>query len=100
MVELLLQRGAGLNAAQTNGNTALHLAAANGNTGMVITLVEYGADVEAKNRKGQTALHCAVSSCKFDTVRQRRRRSPVYYHFSKFGSIDFTAAQNGLFNII
>jgi ankyrin repeat protein len=57
-VKLLLDRGAAINAANTQGNTALHAAIGRGE-GVVRLLAERGADLQAKNKGGFTALDVA-----------------------------------------
>jgi len=42
---------------ESNGNTAIHIAAQNGHLEIVTMLVKAGADVNAQNAGGQTALH-------------------------------------------
>lgn len=54
--ELLIRRGADVNAAASDGGTPLHAAAFLGNKEVVAALVEHGADVNAANRRGETPL--------------------------------------------
>ena len=54
-VKWLLERGADVNAATSDGNTALHLAAQKGHTDIVKLLLEYGADPLASNVRGKRA---------------------------------------------
>ncbi len=56
MIQLLLDRGAEINATNDNGSTALHYAVANGNRNTIETLLVKGADIHAKDLKGQTPL--------------------------------------------
>jgi ankyrin repeat protein len=59
-VRALLRSGADVNAAQGDGMTALHWAAANGDAALASTLLAAGANVRATTRLGaQTALHMA-----------------------------------------
>ena len=63
MVELLLQRGANVEAKDNTGGTALHLAAQNGFLSIAEALLKYKADLNARNSQqnnGQTPLHAAV----------------------------------------
>ena len=55
-VSHLVQAGADVNAADENGNTALHRAASSGFDAVVRVLAERGAGLEARNRQGQTPL--------------------------------------------
>jgi ankyrin repeat protein len=61
-VSLALGLGADVNAANGDGNTALHLAAARRLNRVIQTLVEKGAKLDVKNEKGQTPLAIAASS--------------------------------------
>lgn len=61
MVRLLLRRGVStINEPDTNGRTALHVAAQYGDEEMVETLLKNGADPEILDKDGLDALHSAV----------------------------------------
>lgn len=53
-VSALCASGASLSATNSQGNTALHLAAVNGHVDAVAVLVDAGADVSAANKEGKT----------------------------------------------
>jgi ankyrin repeat protein len=55
-VKLTLAAGAGVNAVDDDGNTALHHVVNKGFPGVVAFLAEHGATVAAKNNRGQTPL--------------------------------------------
>ncbi|MGE3189536.1 MAG: ankyrin repeat domain-containing protein [Vicinamibacterales bacterium] len=55
-VTALADRGADVNAATEEGNTALHEAAATGLTTVIKVLAAHGAALDAKNKQGQTPL--------------------------------------------
>lgn len=59
IVELLLSRGARVNATNMGDDTSLHLAAAHGHREIVVKLLSRKADVFATNEHGMTALHYA-----------------------------------------
>ena len=59
-LELLLERGADVNAANQQGDTALHGATLRGSTAIIQFLADRGANLRAKNVKGQTALDIAM----------------------------------------
>lgn len=60
VIDLLLDRGADINAKSSFGLTALHEAASQGNKEVVSRLIERGADVNAKDSIESTPLHCAI----------------------------------------
>uniref|UniRef100_A0AC35TYZ2 Protein kinase domain-containing protein n=1 Tax=Rhabditophanes sp. KR3021 TaxID=114890 RepID=A0AC35TYZ2_9BILA len=59
IVELLLARGARVNATNMGDDTSLHLAASHGHSLIVIKLLSKRADVNAPNEHGMTPLHYA-----------------------------------------
>jgi len=64
-ITLLLERGLDLNAANDNGETALHLAVINrGAPEIVKFLIAHGANLKAQNKRGQTPLAAAKASRK------------------------------------
>jgi ankyrin repeat protein len=52
-----------------DGRTALHQAAANGNTALIKLLLSCNADVNARNASGETPLHLAARFGHIDSVR-------------------------------
>ena len=60
-VKIAAERGVDVNGANTDGNTALHAAAARGYDTVVKYLVEKGARLDIKNEKGQTPLAAATA---------------------------------------
>ncbi len=58
-VELLIARGANVNAVGSRGYTPLHAAAAAGNEEIITVLMQAGAAVNPLNKKGQTPLDVA-----------------------------------------
>jgi ankyrin repeat protein len=62
VVRLLLDRGAGLNVANKNGGTTLHMAAANSNGAVAGLLLDSGADLNMADTDCWTLLHWAVQS--------------------------------------
>ncbi len=60
---LLLEYGADVHGQNTQGETALLIAACTGITSMVDILLRHGARIEARNNKGETPLYIAVFQC-------------------------------------
>ena len=65
ILQILLDKGANVNAVARDGMTALHIATQQGRTDIVQLLVNKGSEVMAKNAalNGQTAIHIASSQC-------------------------------------
>ena len=59
VVELLIKRGARINASNMGDDTALHLASAHGHREVIQVLLANKADVNATNEHGNTPLHYA-----------------------------------------
>ena len=58
-VQYLIELGANVNERDQNGYNAIHHAAARGDNGMILFLVEHGGDVTAVSRRGQTTADMA-----------------------------------------
>jgi len=64
-IALMLDLGLDINAANDNGDTALHLAVTGrGSPEIVRFLISRGANLQARNKRGQTALAAAMASRK------------------------------------
>src|SRR5262249_5162833 len=72
-VTCLLDLGGNINAANQQGDTALHIAAGLAANRVVQFLVEHGADLQAKNKNGQTPLGVATAA--------PARDARLYYFF-------------------
>ena len=72
---LVEEAGADVNAADHEGNTALHNAAARGDIEMIIYLVSKGADVSRVNREGQTTADMANGPVQRDAALSRRAQA-------------------------
>ncbi|XP_030836321.1 integrin-linked protein kinase [Strongylocentrotus purpuratus] len=59
IVDMLISRGAKINATNMGDDTALHLAAAHGHRDIVLKLIQHRADINAMNEHGNTPLHYA-----------------------------------------
>jgi hypothetical protein len=62
MTEFLLKEGAKPNLVTASGESALHIAAANGQSDIARLLIEYGAKVNHLNNEGMTPLYRALHS--------------------------------------
>jgi ankyrin repeat protein len=68
-VQALLQKGANVNAAQSDGARAIHWAVYNGDLEMTRMLIAAGADVKVANRDGSTPLWLASTNGDAATIR-------------------------------
>eukprot|EP00884_Botryococcus_braunii_P018115 jgi/Botrbrau1/4988/Bobra.0396s0014.1 len=68
VVERLVQLGAALSAVDSEGRTALHLAAGCGDEAMVLKLLELGTDINCMDSVGGTAMHHAAVAKKMDIM--------------------------------
>lgn len=59
IVDMLIQRGARINATNMGDDTALHLAASHGHRDIVVMLIHNKANINAINEHGNTPLHYA-----------------------------------------
>lgn len=69
MVELLIRRGADVNAIDHDADSVLHHAAANSGAQLLAALIEAGARVNVKNNFRHTPLHAAVAAGDVGAVR-------------------------------
>ena len=60
MIQLLISKGADVNAQNRDGVTPLHSAVSKGDPRAIKLLLEKGANVNAKNKNGETPLHVAA----------------------------------------
>ena len=65
----LIKAGADVNEKNSNGSTALMIAAGTGNIDMIKVLIDAKADVNAKSNDGFTALMGAIRSAQLDAVK-------------------------------
>jgi ankyrin repeat protein len=74
LVTALIRAKADVNARDTNGMSALHLAVRTGGFPLVHALLAHGADVNLKDRLGRTPLHYALRGALDDPVFARAAR--------------------------
>ena len=95
IVDLLLSRGANIEAQTKGGWTPLHYAAAEASAATVKSLLRRGADVRARTDDGSTPLHLAASIGHIANVellieagadldaKDNHKRTPLYYAAKK-----------------
>ena len=71
IARLAIELGGDVNAVDSSGNTALHLASSKAFTRVIELLAARGADVNARNRRGQTALAIAEAATAVGAARRR-----------------------------
>ena len=76
-VEALLEWGADKDAADSDGDTAMHEAAREGHLECARLLVEARADRAKNNNKGQTALELARQEGSFDSEEQKQGKAEI-----------------------
>jgi len=82
----LLQQGINVNAANSERETALHMAAANGRYPAVIYLLNHGANINARTIKNWTPIHHAT----------RFRKANIANYLMKKGASPYTRTSDGL----
>lgn len=70
MVELLINKGANVNAQNESGKTAIMLAAFAGKLNIIKELRNNGSSYDLKDRAGCTVLHYAVDGGNLDCVKK------------------------------
>lgn len=68
IVQLLIDRGANVNACAAGGDTVLMQAAVFGRTEIARLLIDHGADINARNEWGETALILAIRKWHAETA--------------------------------
>jgi ankyrin repeat protein len=77
-VELLIERGANINATSKDGTTVLHHAAAMGREAVVQYLIDNGADLSIRDHSNRTALDIAQGVPEFSEEDEEPAEEPVY----------------------
>ena len=66
--KMLLKSGADANLSMSDGRTAVHIAASNGNLAVLRALLQNGGDAQIVDREGETSLHKACRYCHYHVV--------------------------------
>jgi hypothetical protein len=89
IAELLIKRGANVNAKDSTGKTPLHDVAYDGSLSVLKLLIENGADVNAQDNKGRTPKDSAFigiqSDKDFGISGKIKEREEIIRHLSKHG---------------
>uniref|UniRef100_A0ABM0LU22 Uncharacterized protein LOC100376500 n=1 Tax=Saccoglossus kowalevskii TaxID=10224 RepID=A0ABM0LU22_SACKO len=70
VAEMLLKSGADVNAAQENGETAMHIAARHGQLKMMQALLEEFGDTLCQSKTGENPLHISVRHCHWEIINE------------------------------
>ncbi|HEX7181180.1 MAG TPA: ankyrin repeat domain-containing protein [Thermoanaerobaculia bacterium] len=95
LVELYLDAGMAVDAADDDGNTALIVAAGRGDKTVVRLLLQRGADVGLRNRFGSTALEAAVRTGHEQVAELLRQHGAVAPEASAIGLLSAVEAGDG-----
>ena len=100
VVDVLLDRGASIDAATEDGETALHIATEEGHGDTVNALLRRGADVYRSSSDGSTALHLAVRG-NHENVAVHLLRAGANPGGANMNGVTplFAAAEHGLLNL-
>jgi len=74
IADMLIRKGADVNAKQAGGYTPIHSAAHNGKTDLVLLLIANGADIDARTDKGETTVSLALERGFADTAELLRKQ--------------------------
>lgn len=86
LISALVESGANVNTANSDGFTALHEAAGLGQQDAVEILLDFGANIEAETRWGETPLILAAAHGHIETVRALLRRGANILHCNVNGA--------------
>jgi ankyrin repeat protein len=91
---LLIVRGANIHATNNRGETALHVAVANGYLENVIILLEKGSTLESVDQEGNTPLHLACKFYQLDIIKWLIDKGASHRVKNKVGQTPLDLAKN------
>ena len=92
LLEFLLGNGADPNISNRRGLTPLMIAARNGNSIYIATLLRAGANIEAKDRRGRTAIHHAALAGMADAIEILSNRGANVNSTNRWGGLTLSMA--------
>lgn len=94
IVRMLLDAGADVRPDGPGTQTALHLAAARGRTGVIDEMIAFGVDPELKDKNDETAIFAAVRADRFRSVRCLVRHDVVWNGRNRSGLTPMDVAKD------
>ena len=94
ILELLIARGANIHATNNRGETALHVAVANGYLENVVILLEKGSTLESVDQEGNTPLHHACRQYQLDILKMLIDKGASHKIKNKLGKTPLDLMKN------
>ncbi|XP_076680771.1 uncharacterized protein LOC143375485 [Andrena cerasifolii] len=100
IIQMLLSRGAKINAISPYGDTPLHDAVLSNKIEIIKLLINQGADVNAGDNKDMTPLHVAIENDSEEIVELLLRRSANIHPEGQYGTPLHLAVERGYLQIV